>query len=75
MSLFHQQQSGILINVASVVGKIPAPYFASYAAAKHGVVGLSAALRQELDVNKIEGIQVCTVGHPFLRACRGLYGA
>ncbi|MCW3051204.1 MAG: short-chain dehydrogenase/reductase [Chthonomonadales bacterium] len=61
MQRFKQQGSGILINVASLIGKIPAPYFASYTAAKHGVVGLSAALRQELDVNKIEGIRVCTV--------------
>ena len=61
MQQFHAQGSGILINVASVIGKVPAPYFASYAAAKHGVVGLSAALRQELDVNKIENIRVCTV--------------
>ncbi len=59
---FHRQpDGGILINVASVLGKVPAPFFASYAAAKHGVVGLSAALRQELDVNKITNIRVCTV--------------
>lgn len=61
MQRFHKQGTGILINVASVIGKIPAPYFSSYAAAKHGVVGLSAAIRQELDVNKITGIRVCTV--------------
>ena len=61
MRQFYAQGSGTLINVASVIGKVPAPYFASYAAAKHGVVGLSAALRQELDVNKIENIRVCTV--------------
>jgi len=61
MRQFHQQQSGILINVASVIGKIPAPYFASYAAAKRGIVGLCGALRQELEINKIAGIRVCTV--------------
>ncbi len=61
MQQFQRQGNGILINVASLVGKIPAPYFASYVAAKHGVVGLSAALRQELEVNNIDGIRVCTV--------------
>ena len=61
MRQFKQQGQGILINVASVIGKIPAPYFASYAAAKHGVVGLSAALRQELELHKIKDIRVCTV--------------
>ena len=61
LNQFKKQGSGILINVASVLGKIPAPYFNSYAAAKYGVVGLSAAIRQELEVNKIKGIRVCTV--------------
>ena len=38
---------GVLINVASVIGKISAPFYASFAAAKFGVVGLGHALRQE----------------------------
>ena len=58
---FHRQGAGTLINVASVIGKVPAPYFASYAAAKHGVVGLSGAVRQELVEAKADGIHVCTV--------------
>lgn len=58
---FVQQGSGTLVNVASVIGKVPAPYFASYAAAKHGVVGLSGAIRQELRENNIENIHVSTV--------------
>lgn len=58
---FKGQGSGTLINVASVIGKVPAPYFASYAAAKHGVVGLSGSIRQELDENKVENVHVCLV--------------
>ena len=61
LNQFRKQGSGNLINVASVIGKIPSPYFASYTAAKHGVVGLSEALRQELNVNHVKGIYVCTV--------------
>ena len=61
MRQFRRQGAGTLINVSSVIGKVPAPYFASYAAAKHGVVGLSAALRQELMEDKIDTIHVCTV--------------
>ena len=61
MRQFRRQQAGILINIASLVGKLPSPYFASYAAAKHGVVGLSASLRQELGEDKIDTIRVCTV--------------
>ncbi len=58
---FKTQGAGTLINIASVIGKVPAPYFASYAAAKHGVVGLSASIRQELEENKVKGIHVCIV--------------
>ena len=58
---FRRQNVGTLINIASVIGKVPAPYFASYAAAKHGVVGLSGAIRQELIEAKADDIHVCVV--------------
>jgi short-subunit dehydrogenase len=58
---FRTQGGGILINVASVVGKIPAPFYASYAAAKFGIVGLCDALRQELGELGVDNIHVCTV--------------
>jgi short-subunit dehydrogenase len=58
---FLAQDSGVLINVASELGKHSVPYYASYVAAKHGVVGLGVALRQELDQNGIENVHVCTV--------------
>lgn len=58
---FRERGHGVLINVASVLGKIPAPLYASYAAAKFGVVGLSDALRQELAQDKLSNIRVCTV--------------
>jgi short-subunit dehydrogenase len=61
MRQFRRQGNGTLINMASVIGKVPAPYFSSYAAAKHGIVGLSASLRQELEQDKIDTIHVCTV--------------
>lgn len=58
---FRRQGSGTLINVSSVVGKVAAPYYASYCAAKFGVAGLSAAIRQELRQNKVRDVHVCTV--------------
>lgn len=62
MQHFMERGSGTLINVASMIGRIPAPYYASYSAAKHGVLGLSAALRQELQELKLDDdIHVCTV--------------
>jgi short-subunit dehydrogenase len=61
MKHFYERGRGTLINVASVIGKIPAPYYASYTASKYGVVGFDASLRQELDLAKAEDIHVCTV--------------
>jgi len=58
---FLAQGFGTLINVSSELGKHTAPYYASYTAAKHGVVGLSQSLRQELDQNGIEDVHVCLV--------------
>ncbi len=61
MQEFRKHDAGILINIASVVGKVPAPYFSSYVASKNGVIGLSAALRLELKENNLKNIHVCTV--------------
>ena len=61
MRQFRSQRFGTLINVASALGKIPAPYQASYVAAKHGIVGLDGALRQELRQSELDDVHVCTV--------------
>ncbi len=61
MRQFKQQGYGTLINVASIIGKTPSPYFSSYAAAKAGVVNLSAVLRQELQEAKLDNIHVSTI--------------
>jgi short-subunit dehydrogenase len=58
---FVVQGAGTLINVSSELGEHTVPYYASYVAAKHGVTGLSAALRQEIEQNELRGIHVCTV--------------
>jgi short-subunit dehydrogenase len=58
---FLEQGRGTLINVASELGRHTVPYYASYAAAKHGVVGLGESLRQEIAERGIEGVHVCSV--------------
>jgi short-subunit dehydrogenase len=58
---FEQEGRGILINVASSGGKTPFPFYASYVAAKFGVVGLGEVLREELVARKLKRIRVCTV--------------
>lgn len=58
---FLAQGGGVLINIASELGFATVPYYSSYSAAKHGVVGLAGALRQEVKQNRIEGVHICTI--------------
>lgn len=58
---FLTQKSGILINIGSELGGHTIPYYSSYSAAKHGIVGLSDSLRQEIVQNGLKNIHVCTV--------------
>lgn len=59
IACFREQGSGVLINVASVAGKIGQPYTSAYNASKFAIVGLSECLRQEL--LDAEDIHVSTV--------------
>ncbi len=58
---FEGRGRGTIVNVASIDGRIAAPYTAAYAASKHAVVGFSAAIRQELRLERRTGIHVCTL--------------
>ncbi len=40
--------SGHIVNISSVAGHLSAPYIASYCAAKHGVVGFTRSVQEEL---------------------------
>ncbi|MCY1436825.1 D-beta-hydroxybutyrate dehydrogenase [compost metagenome] len=42
-----EQQSGRIINIASVHGKLASPYKSAYVAAKHGLIGLTRTLALE----------------------------
>ena len=50
---------GRIVNISSVGGKIGAPFLGAYAAAKHGLEGLSESLRREL---MLYGIDVIIIG-------------
>lgn len=58
---FRDQGYGTLINLSSVLGKVTQPYMSSYAASKHAVRALSASIRQELWLDDLDDIHVCTV--------------
>jgi short-subunit dehydrogenase len=62
--------SGVIINVASVVGFRAMPYSAVYSASKHGLVGLSHALRGELSGT---GVKVSVV-YPGTTATEFFHG-
>jgi NAD(P)-dependent dehydrogenase (short-subunit alcohol dehydrogenase family) len=48
------RRTGHIVNVSSVAGRSGFPYLATYCATKHGVVGLSEAVRQELRGTGVE---------------------
>jgi short-subunit dehydrogenase len=50
---------GHVVNVASLAGKVPPPYLASYAATKHGVIGFTHALRAEYGAKPVGFSAVC----------------
>lgn len=52
------QGHGVIVNVASVAGKISTPTMSIYNAAKFGLDGFSEALRREV---RAQGIHVCVI--------------
>jgi short-subunit dehydrogenase len=57
-------QSGTIVNIASIGGKVAVPHMLSYTASKFAVVGFSQGLHLEL---RSKGVHVLTV-------CPGLMG-
>ena len=63
---------GVVVNNASVLGVVTVPTMGAYTIAKHGVLALSATLRQDLRQAGDTGISVCTclpasIDTPFYR--------
>jgi NAD(P)-dependent dehydrogenase (short-subunit alcohol dehydrogenase family) len=57
----REQGSGVIVNVSSIVGRVGQPYATAYTMTKFAIRALSIGLRQELLVDDIKGIDVCTV--------------
>lgn len=66
---FRRQGFGTLVNVASVEGRVPLAYHASYAATKSAILGFGAALNQELrlsgDTIKVASVLPWALDTPF----------
>ncbi len=61
---------GHIVNMASLAGKAPVAYLASYCATKHGVVGFTHALRQEHGNDPVGFSALC----PGFISQVGMYG-
>jgi NAD(P)-dependent dehydrogenase (short-subunit alcohol dehydrogenase family) len=60
----RHQGSGRIINISSVLGFLPAPYMALYAATKHAVEGYSESLDHEL---RTRGIRVSVIEPAYIK--------
>ncbi len=60
----RRQGSGRIINIGSILGVVPMPYIALYAASKHAVEGYSEALDHEL---RTRGIRVAVIEPAFTK--------
>ncbi len=56
---FAARGTGHVVNIASVMGALASPNAATYCAAKHAVVGFSAALRQEWRGSGVRTSVIC----------------
>lgn len=62
----QDQWSGVVVNVASIVGVIPQPYTSAYSVSKAAVRALGVSLRSELTLDRKKRIHVCTVLPPTI---------
>lgn len=54
-----QRKWGRVVNVASIAGKVGAPYIAAYTASKHGVIGLTRSAALEVAKHGVTVNAVC----------------
>ncbi len=71
-----ERQSGRIINISSAAGLKGIGLMSHYAAAKHGVIGLTRSLAIELAPHKVTVNAICpgSVDTPLLKAEGALYG-
>jgi short-subunit dehydrogenase len=65
LRVMSRRGSGVIVNVASIVGKVPQPFSAPYAMSKAAVLALGVSLRSELALER-KGIHVVTIVPPTI---------
>lgn len=53
------QRDGMIINVSSIAGLVPLPWFTMYSATKYGVCAMTDGLRMELASHNVRAMAVC----------------
>lgn len=68
ITIFKEQEEGILINNISIGGYMPAPYSAVYSSTKYGIKGMMEGIQAEISNRK--NIHVCNI-YPQLQNSTG----
>lgn len=61
LRVMREQGHGTLVDVSSMVGVVSQPYNHAYGMSKHAVRALGTSLRQELRLEGVKDVHVCTV--------------
>ncbi|MHA3104309.1 oxidoreductase [Acinetobacter sp. ANC 3791] len=67
--LMRQQQSGLILNISSILGLVPMPFGALYSASKHALEGYSESLDHEL---RSHGIRVSLIEPAYTNTSLGM---
>ena len=59
MEHMRRQGGGTIVNVSSIAGKVPLPWFTLYSASKYAVCAMTDAMRMELRKHGIHCMTVC----------------
>ena len=54
-----RESHGLIVNLASIAGTLPAPGLATYGATKAAVISLTTSLNEELDDDGVRAIAIC----------------
>lgn len=66
LALMKDAGSGVIVNLASVSGFLPAPFMSAYTASKHAVAGFTRSVRMELEWSRSK-IKMILVWPGFVR--------